>query len=174
MIRMRGTTIRDNLLDGSVTELVHSTPLYLNAGTGNAWAGHMRVNGWSRRTAYVREFSVMGNLGLVVATGSGEENEASRVIERRIERRRDRASPSPVRGNGEPLGRAQERERLVQARDEATGIVHGRKLGPSASHRFCEQVKKESRRRFARTGDSRDREPSSSQERTSTRNLIER
>lgn len=59
--------------------------------------------------------------------------------------------PSPVRGNGEPLGRAEERERLVQARDEAAGIVHGRKLGPRAPHGLCGAIPK----RGIRVRDSR-------------------
>ena len=44
--------------------------LYLKAGTGNACAGHIKVSDWSQWTVYVREFSVIGNFGFVLATGS--------------------------------------------------------------------------------------------------------
>lgn len=44
--------------------------VYLKAGTGKACAGHMRVSDRSQWTVYVREFSVIGNFGFVLATGS--------------------------------------------------------------------------------------------------------
>ena len=86
---------------------------YLNAGTGNAWAGQSRVKGWPRCTVYVLEFSVIGNLGLVAATGSGWRREQRQgSSSRALPGQGD--FPSPVPGDGESLGGAEERERLAQ------------------------------------------------------------
>ena len=69
--------------------------LYLKAGTGNAWAGHIKVSGWSQWTVYVREFSVIGNFGFVLATGSTRKHLRYRrdrwVDSLRCVERRDRA-----------------------------------------------------------------------------------
>lgn len=69
--------------------------LYLKAGTGNAWAGHIKVSGWSQWTVYVREFSVIGNFGFVLATGSTRKHLRYRrdrwVDSVRCVERRDRA-----------------------------------------------------------------------------------